>query len=98
MRGWQGWALRAIVVMAVAGFLAGGYGLRQGRNQRHDLCVAIEGLKRIPFDDITDQVRQSRRFLRAHPDGIDGFTAKDIQRNIDRQIRLRARYAPQPCP
>lgn len=69
------------------------------RNLIHANCVEIEALKKIPYDDLSDQIRISRRFLKTHPHGIPGFvTAKQIERDINHKIHVRAKYAPSHCP
>ena len=96
---WQTWSLRIVTGFALVAFLVAAYGINESRNQRHELCVAVEGLKKIAYDDHTDQIQRLRGFLKENPHGLRGIeTAEQIRESIARHILVRAKYAPKPCP
>jgi hypothetical protein len=103
-RVWRNWPLVLAAGFSVVSVLALGFALswrsadqEQLERGRRENCQAIEQLKAIQRQAISEDVVGSEEFLRENPNGIPGISPALIQAGIDRDQRSLLNLAPKEC-
>lgn len=86
-----------LLIVSVAAILLLTHQVRETRKLSRNLCAAINDNRKVLRDEHTAKLTQTKRYLKAHPQGFGGISLEVIMESLANEQAVLRAVKPVPC-